>query len=113
MKNQNDLIVSIVAFILMAIIIGVAWGTKKDPVQPTPPQAVNLAQPQLPTAVVPVMSNSLPNGGSNSSGGGPGAGPVGPAVGGGGGAMAPQLPAAGGGAAPGNRSGKFRLSGAG
>lgn len=62
MKNQNDLIFSIVAIVIMLIVIGVAWGTKTDPVQPTPPQAVNTAKPQLPGGVEPVMANALPNG---------------------------------------------------
>lgn len=60
MKNQNDLIFSIVAIVILLIVVGVAWGTKTDPVQPTPPAAVNLAKPALPTGVVPVMADALP-----------------------------------------------------
>ncbi|MBC8063586.1 MAG: hypothetical protein H7Y17_02050 [Chlorobia bacterium] len=87
MKNQNDLIISIVAIVLALIIAGVCFGTKREPIAPAAPEAVNLAPPALPQGDV-VMANSLPGGGGGGEGGpaggfgggrgGPG-GPGGPA----------------------------------
>ena len=74
MKNQNDLIVSIVAIVILLIVVGVAWGTKVEPRQPTPPTEVTVAPPQLPTQVAPVMANGLPSGGN--AGGGAAGGPA-------------------------------------
>lgn len=73
MKNQNDLIALIIVIVLFLIVGGVAFGTKKDPVQPTPPEQVKLTAPQYPTGVTPVMADALPTG-SNSQGGGGGMG---------------------------------------
>jgi hypothetical protein len=85
MKNQNDLIISIVAIVLALIIMGVCIGTKREPVAPAAPEKVNLAAPALPQGDV-VMANAL--GSSSSSGGGAGApGAAGGNLGGGGGAM--------------------------
>jgi hypothetical protein len=82
MKNQNDLIISIVAIVLALIIAGVCFGTKREPTKPADPEKVNLAPPTLPQGDV-VMANSLSGGGSGGSGGfgGPGgAGPGGPSA---------------------------------
>lgn len=95
MKNQNDLIALIIVIVLFLIVGGVAFGTKKDPVQPTPPEQVKLTPPQYPTGVTPVMADALPTG-SNEQGGGGGMGsPMGGSpMGGGGGA--PNRPMAAG-----------------
>lgn len=66
MKNQNDLIVSIAAFFVMAIVIGVSWGTQRTPNRPQPPVSAVTAAAPLPTAAV-VMADSLPQ--SSGSGG--------------------------------------------
>jgi hypothetical protein len=100
MKNQNDLIFSIVAIIVFLIIGGVAYGTKKDPVAPPVPEAVNTATPKMPEGQV-VMANALPSGSNNQNagggtpmGGGRGAGGMNPSLGrassAGGGMPAPQ-----------------------
>jgi hypothetical protein len=73
MKNQNDLIFSIVAIVVFLIAFFVCYGTKPEPVRPAPPAAVNLADPVLPSGVTPVMANELPGGGSSGGGGGVGA----------------------------------------
>ena len=70
MKNQNDLIISIVAIVLALIIMGVCIGTKREPIAPAAPEKVNLAAPALPQGDV-VMANAL--GSTSSSGGGPSA----------------------------------------
>ena len=70
-NNQNDLIISIVAIVLALIIAGVCFGTKREPVQPAPPEKVNLAPPTLPQGDV-VMASSLP--GASGGGSGPGGG---------------------------------------
>lgn len=72
MKNQNDLIFSIVAGV---IGIGCALGfffTKREPVQPTPPTTVVVTDVALPTPA-PAMANGL-SGGSGAAGGFPGGG---------------------------------------
>ncbi|HJP82296.1 MAG TPA: hypothetical protein VJ835_02220 [Fimbriimonadaceae bacterium] len=76
MKNQNDLIISIVAIVLALIIMGVCIGTKREPIAPAAPEKVNLVAPALPQGDV-VMANAL---GSTSSSGGTG----GPSASGGG-----------------------------
>lgn len=83
MKNQNDLIISIVAIVLALIIAGVCFGTKRDPAVIPAPEKVNLAPPSLPQGDV-VMANALPG-----AGGGTGTG-FGGAAGGGGMAAASQ-----------------------
>lgn len=85
MKSQNDLIISIVSVVLMLIIAGVCFGTKRVPVAPAPPATVVVSKPTLPTGEYVKMSNALP-GASQNTPGGFGAGPAaGPAAGGGGG----------------------------
>jgi hypothetical protein len=105
-KNQSDLIVTIVAVLCMLIGLGVTFGTRKEAVKPAAPEAVNLSQVQLPAANV-VMATSLPNAGS-SSGGATGS-PVGSPVGGGGRAGgAPMM--SGGSSAPGGGPAASSLS---
>jgi hypothetical protein len=82
-KNQTDLIVTIVAVLCMLIGVGVFFGTRKEAVQPSPPEQLVTAPLQLPAANV-VMANSLPNAGSGSQPGGGGlAGGGGPSAAGG------------------------------
>lgn len=69
MKNQNDLIISIVAIVLALIIAGVCFGTKREPLTIAAPEKVNLAPPVLPQGDV-VMANALPGGGAAAGGGG-------------------------------------------
>ncbi|MGV3618670.1 MAG: hypothetical protein ACO1SV_25385 [Fimbriimonas sp.] len=72
MKNQNDLIFSIVAAV---IGIGFAAGfyfTKREPIAPPAPQTVPTAAVALP-APEPARSNGL-SGGGNAAGGFPGGG---------------------------------------
>lgn len=95
MKNQNDLIFSIVGIVVLLIVVGVCFGTKPVPQVPTPPAAVNLSDPQLPQGVTPVMATSLPGGSTNNQPGGAMGGPRGgggdvsaPSGGGGGGRAA-------------------------
>lgn len=100
MKNQNDLIISIVAIVLALIIAGVCFGTKREPAAPPAPEQVNLAAPTLPQGDV-IMANALP-GASNSQGGaggfgGPGGGPMAAGTAGGGGPMAAGVASGGGG----------------
>lgn len=73
MKNQNDLIISIVAIVLALIIAGVCFGTKREPATIAAPEKVVLTPPVLPQGDV-VMTNALPGGGSTSGGGAVGGG---------------------------------------
>lgn len=68
MKNQNDLIVMIVAFVVLIGAFCGTYFTMPQVTKPASPEPVNLATPQTPTGVEPVMANSLPggSGGSNS-----------------------------------------------
>jgi hypothetical protein len=104
MKNQNDLIFSIVGFVVLLIVVGVCIGTRPQVPVPTPPEKVNTAKPTYPQNVTPVMVNGA--GGSGSGpGGGAGPSPMGAAggrgpMGAGGGRSAsagPAMGAAGGG----------------
>jgi len=93
MKNQNDLIISIVAIVLALIIAGVCFGTKREPATIPAPEVVNLAAPKLPQGDV-VMANALPGAGSAGGGGVAGAAGGGPVMagvsqGGGGGGKKP------------------------
>lgn len=113
MKNQNDLIFSIVAVVVFLIVFFVCMGTRANPVAPPAPEQVNTNTPSLPTNVQPVMANALPGASSNNGSGGGGGGtrgmmgpPTGPAAGqpGGGGSSGPAMmgvsAAAGGGGGP-------------
>jgi|GEM_PF-4033261 len=89
--KQNDLIFSIVAAVVALIVIGVCWGTKREPATIAAPETVNLGPLATPNAEV-VMANSLPSGG----GGGAAGGPRGPGAGpGGGGGFGPPGAAGG------------------
>lgn len=69
MKNQNDLIFSIVFGVLALIAAGIAYGTKQEvPSIPAPP-VVTTADAKLPATSV-VYGTALPNGGGNAGGGG-------------------------------------------
>lgn len=75
MKNQNDLIFSIVAGV---IGVGFALGfffTKREPIQPTPPTTVPTQLVALPNPE-PAMANAL-SGGTNNAAGGFGGGAAG------------------------------------
>ncbi|MBN9500221.1 MAG: hypothetical protein BGO01_19600 [Armatimonadetes bacterium 55-13] len=85
MKNQNDIIISVVAIVLALIIMGVCIGTKREPLTMSPPEVVNLGELQTPNGDIK-WDNSLPGAGGGNSGGlgggrGPG-GPGGPSMGG-------------------------------
>ena len=94
MKNQNDLIVLIGAFVVLIAAFCITYFTMPQVPKPTPPEPVTTSDAQRPTGVQPVMVNSLPGGGSGSGGGpsmsgggggkGPGGGPGGPGGGPGG-----------------------------
>ncbi|MFY9234312.1 MAG: hypothetical protein WAO58_07615 [Fimbriimonadaceae bacterium] len=98
MKNQNDMIFSIVAVVLALIVAAVFWATMPQVPAQVAVAPLDTAKATLPAGDV-VMSNSLPNAaqapGGNSAGGGPG----GARGGGGGGAPSvggPQVGRAGG-----------------
>lgn len=102
MKNQNDLIFSIVAVLVFLIVFCLTFFMRPTVTMPAAPEKTNLTEPQFPTTIQPVMANSLPGGGS--SGGGASRGGGGPAAGGANAGMPankanglPQLGAAGGG----------------
>jgi hypothetical protein len=85
MKNQNDLIISIVAIVLALIIAGVCFGTRREPSAPAAPEPVNLAPAALPQGDV-VWATGLPSGGGSGGGGVAGGGrgaPMGMGMGGG------------------------------
>lgn len=82
MKNQSDLIVTVVAVLCMLIGVGVFFGTRREAIKPPPPEAVVQSPLQLPAANV-VMANSLSGGNAGGGGGGLGGPGVGaPAAGG-------------------------------
>lgn len=72
MKNQNDLIISIVAIVLALIIAGVCFGTKREPSTIATPEKVVLTPPVLPQGDV-VMASALPGGSGSGAPGGMGA----------------------------------------
>ncbi len=72
MKNQNDLIVMIVSFVLAVGVLITMIFVKREPMSPPAAPTINVATPQYP-AIAVSMANSLPGGGSASGGlGGPG-----------------------------------------
>lgn len=114
MKNQNDLIVAGVAFVLAVIVVCVAIFTKREPPNPGSPATIDQAMPQLPGNDV-VLADSLP--GSQSNGGGGGAGMMGGPMGGRGPGFAPPgaglgAPGGRGMAAPGGGGSGPRMMGA-
>lgn len=94
MKNQNDMIISIVAIVLGIIGFCIGFFTKRQVSAAPSPEAVVLTPPALQGADVK-MANSLPAGGggslfsTSSSGGGGGGFGAGGRSGGGGGGAAP------------------------
>ena len=71
MKNQNDLIFSIVFGVLAIIAVGIAFGTQETPpVPPAPPSVV--VSDALPPATAVVYGNALPTA-TTTTGGGAGA----------------------------------------
>ena len=97
MKNQNDLIMRIVAFVLALIACGIIIYNQPQPFQPQDPEKVPAVKLELPAGTV-VRTKGLP-GGDNSSSGGAAAPSAAPSMGGGGGQ----------GAAPGSGIGGRRL----
>lgn len=97
MKNQNDMIISIVAIVVALIALGVLYGTKPDPKVPAGSPSVDTAAPTLGSVEVPRtngVGGSGNNGGRAAGGGG--------ARGGGGFAPSGVQGAGGGGAPPAN-----------
>lgn len=91
MKNQNDLIISIVCGVLALGAAITFYFTKEVPVAPASPQVVPTGRAQLQPGAV-VFADSLPGGGGQSGGGGGG--------GFGGGSAPPTSRSSGGGTAP-------------
>jgi hypothetical protein len=83
MKNQNDLIFSIVALVLGLIAAGVFYAMRPQPTPPAPPQTVNVQAAALPN-IQPVYANGLAGAGqaAGSPFGAGGGGPSGDAGGG-------------------------------
>ncbi|MCU0317509.1 MAG: hypothetical protein MUC92_13060 [Fimbriimonadaceae bacterium] len=100
MKNQNDIILCIVAFVFAVGLSAVFFFNKKQP-QQLPEPAKVITTPATVSAGAVVFANSLPNAGSAAGGAGPSSG----ATGRGGFAGAPSGPPAGAGA-PGGRGGR-------
>lgn len=77
MKNQNDMIISIVAVVVALIALGVLYGTKPDPVLPKVSPDVKTAAPSLGEVKVPMVNgigSGNPAGTNRTAGfGGPGA----------------------------------------
>lgn len=96
MKNQNDLIMRIVAVVLALIACGIIIYNQPQPFQPQDPEKVPAVKLELPAGTV-VRTKGLPGGDNSSSGGA--APSAAPSVGGGGGQ----------GAAPGSGIGGRRL----
>jgi hypothetical protein len=94
MKNQNDIIISVVALVLVGIVFLVAFFTKHDPVMAPAPEVIDTKMPPMPASDI-VQADALP-GGQGSGGGGGGFG--GPGRGG-----KPSFGAAGVGGPPGTR----------
>jgi len=73
LKNQNDLIISIVCGVLAIGAAITFYFTKREPVAPAPPESVPTARAQLQPGAV-VYADSLPGGSSSGPGGGGAAG---------------------------------------
>jgi hypothetical protein len=98
MKNQNDIIISVVALVLVGIVFLVAFFTKHDPVPATMPEVIETKMPPLPASDI-VVTDALPGGQNGGGGGGMGSGPAG--MGGMGGGSAPMMGRPGGRGGPG------------
>ena len=77
MKNQNDVIFSVCAFVLLLIVGCLCFFMSPKPNPPAAPDAVNTTRPALPTNVQPILANSLPSASSSSGGFGGGMGRMG------------------------------------
>ena len=84
MKNQNDLIFSIVFGVLALVAAGIAFATKPEPQSIAAPPSIVTTDAALPTASVS-MGAALPAAANNAGGGGFGGGGFGGGFGGGGG----------------------------
>lgn len=84
MKNQNDMIVSIVAIVLALITLGILFGTRPQPKIPPGAPTVDVAPPTFANISVPMVNGV---GGSGGTGGGRAPGPGSPGGGGGGAAQ--------------------------
>ncbi len=95
MKNQNDLIMRIVAVVLALIACGIIIYNQPQPVQPADPEVVPTVKLELPAGTV-VKTKGLPGGDNQTSGGSAPSGLGAPAApsgrgGGGGGAGGPVI----------------------
>jgi hypothetical protein len=99
MKNQNDLIISIVCGVLAIGGITTLYFTKRDPQTPSAVTKANVTTPVIPAGSTK-MTNGLAGGGAAAGGGGgfagfgggaPGAARPGVSVGGGSGATRPGV----------------------
>lgn len=98
MKNQNDMIISIVAIVLGLIGFAVAFFTKREVNPVPPPEAVVTSEPQLQGADVRV-ANSLPAAANQNdpyTGGSTSGGRVAGGAGGAGGGIGGNVPTAAG-----------------
>src|ERR1700678_4007871 len=68
MKNQNDLIFSIVSIVLGLILVIVFWATAPQVTKPADPATVDVSTPKLPSGNVS-FANSLPGGSTGGNGG--------------------------------------------
>ncbi len=75
MKNQNDLIYSAVAFVVLLIVGLVSFFTKPEHLAPTAPAIIDEKMPSLPANDV-VVADALP-GSQGGGGGGSVGGPIG------------------------------------
>ena len=106
MKNQNDMIISIVSVVLALIVAGVLFATQPEPPAPVPVAQITTAKAELPQGDV-VMANSLPGAAQGGGGGGGAGGGGGLSMGGGRATGAPATVGAGGGRkAPGGSIGR-------
>jgi hypothetical protein len=102
MKNQNDLIFSIVFGVLGLIAFGIAIATKPEPPSIPAPPTVNVAEAALPATAVS-YGTALPNAGSGAGAGGFGGGGGGASFG----PSGPSGPSAAGAAGMGGKGGRM------
>jgi len=68
MKNQNDIIVSGIAAVVMLIVVLVSFFTKRDPVVPQAPAPIDTKMPAIPPPGV-VLADALPGSSNDNSNG--------------------------------------------